>query len=165
MTDQNKEPDAFFDHFSRGDKPTQTGMKLVKALARNIFQYSQITSGGSILEIGPGRGDFTDICLEKGLEYFEEGSVSEIFGTVFIKNQYRIFGDFNHGRGSSPDGIGWPSGSIENRYPLAPSRRSLIKFGLNVRVQARTPFVPSVPSSRPAEAMFSRFGPSRSLCN
>jgi len=70
MTDQNKEPDAFFDHFSRGDKPTQTGMKLVRALARKIFQYSQIPSGGSILEIGPGRGDFADICLEKGLEYY-----------------------------------------------------------------------------------------------
>jgi SAM-dependent methyltransferase len=70
MTNQNKEPDAFFDHFSRGDTPTKTGMKLVKALARRIFRYTQIASGGSILEIGPGRGDFADICLEKGLEYY-----------------------------------------------------------------------------------------------
>ena len=61
MTNENGEPDAFFDHFSRGDKPTKTGMRLVKALARRIFRYAQIASGDSILEIGPGRGDFDDI--------------------------------------------------------------------------------------------------------
>jgi SAM-dependent methyltransferase len=72
MANQNKDKDsdAFFDHFSRGDKPTKTGTRLVKALAGKIFQYSQIAPGGSILEIGPGRGDFADICLEKGLEYY-----------------------------------------------------------------------------------------------
>jgi SAM-dependent methyltransferase len=69
MTEHDKESDAFFDHFSRGDKPTKTGMKLVRALAKKIFQYTQVPPGGSVLEIGPGRGDFADICLEKGLEY------------------------------------------------------------------------------------------------
>jgi len=70
MANQNNEPNAFFDHFSREDKPTKMGMGLVKTLSRRIFRYADITSGTNILEIGPGRGVFADICLEKGIEYF-----------------------------------------------------------------------------------------------
>ncbi len=70
MANQNNEPDTFFDHFCREDKPTKMGMRLVKALSRRIFRYAEIASGGSVLEIGPGRGVFADICLEKGIEYF-----------------------------------------------------------------------------------------------
>ncbi|MCH7557351.1 MAG: class I SAM-dependent methyltransferase [Planctomycetes bacterium] len=69
MANQNNEPDTFFDHFSREDKPTKMGMWLVKALSRRIFRYAEIASGTNILEIGPGRGVFADICLEKGIEY------------------------------------------------------------------------------------------------
>lgn len=69
MANQNNEPDTFFDHFSREDKPTKMGMRLVKALSRRIFRYAEIASGTNILEIGPGRGVFADICLEKGIEY------------------------------------------------------------------------------------------------
>ena len=69
MANQNKEPNAFFDHFGQGDKPTKMGMGLVKALSRRIFRYAEIASGTNILEIGPGRGVFADICLEKGIEY------------------------------------------------------------------------------------------------
>jgi SAM-dependent methyltransferase len=68
MKNQNKEPDTFFDHFSQDDKSTKMGTKLVKALSLRIFRYTKIGSG-SILEIGPGRGVFADICLEKGIEY------------------------------------------------------------------------------------------------
>lgn len=69
MANQNNEPDTFFDHFSRGDKSTKMGTRLVKALSRKIFRYAEIASGTNILEIGPGRGVFADICLEKGIEY------------------------------------------------------------------------------------------------
>lgn len=69
MKNQNKEPDTFFDHFSQDDKSTKMGTKLVKALSLRIFRYTEIASGSSILEIGPGRGVFADICLEKGIEY------------------------------------------------------------------------------------------------
>ena len=69
MDNQNKENDAFFDHFSQRDKPTNAGMRLVRALARKIFAYAGIAPGQSVLEIGPGRGDFADICLERGVEY------------------------------------------------------------------------------------------------
>ena len=44
-------------------------MRLVRALARKIFAYAGIAPGQSVLEIGPGRGDFADICLERGVEY------------------------------------------------------------------------------------------------
>jgi SAM-dependent methyltransferase len=70
MTDPKKVEEAFFDHFSQADKPTKLGMRLVKILSRKIFRYAEIASGSSILEIGPGRGVFADICLEKGIEYF-----------------------------------------------------------------------------------------------
>ncbi|MBA7648673.1 hypothetical protein ES703_56461 [subsurface metagenome] len=69
MANQNNEPDTFFNHFGREDKPTKMGMRLVKALSRRIFRYAEIASGTNILEIGPGRGVFADICLEKGIEY------------------------------------------------------------------------------------------------
>ncbi len=69
MANQNNEPDTFFDHFSRDDKSTKMGTRLVKALSRKIFRYAEIASGTNILEIGPGRGVFADICLEKGIEY------------------------------------------------------------------------------------------------
>ncbi len=69
MENQKKEAGTFFDHFSRGDKPTKIGGRFVSALARKIFKYAQIAPGGSVLEIGPGRGDFADICLKEGLEY------------------------------------------------------------------------------------------------
>jgi SAM-dependent methyltransferase len=69
MANQTKESDAFFDHFSSGDKPTKAGAGLVRALARKIFKYAGVAPGGSVLEIGPGRGDFADICLKAGIEY------------------------------------------------------------------------------------------------
>ena len=70
MVNQNNEVDTFFDHFSKEDKPTKIGMWLVKALSRRIFRYAEIATGSSILEIGPGRGVFADVCLEEGIEYF-----------------------------------------------------------------------------------------------
>ena len=69
MENQNADHDAFFNHFSQSDTPTKAGARLVKATARKIFKYAEIASGQNVLEIGPGRGDFADICLERGIEY------------------------------------------------------------------------------------------------
>jgi len=69
MDNQNTEHNAFFNHFSQWDKPTKAGMWLVKALAGKIFKYAEITPDQSVLEIGPGRGDFADICFEHAIEY------------------------------------------------------------------------------------------------
>ncbi len=69
MTDENKESDTFFDHFGQEDKSTATGMRLVKALAMKIFRFTDAEPGCSILEIGPGRGVFADICLKEGMDY------------------------------------------------------------------------------------------------
>jgi SAM-dependent methyltransferase len=69
MENQKNDADAFFDHFSRGDKPTGIGAWFVTALARKIFKYAEIAPGSSVLEIGPGRGDFAEICLREGVEY------------------------------------------------------------------------------------------------
>lgn len=61
MENQSNEPDVFFDHFGRADKPTKMGMRLVRALSRRFFRYAEIASGNSILEIGPGRGVLSDV--------------------------------------------------------------------------------------------------------
>ncbi|OHB79435.1 MAG: hypothetical protein A2Z25_17675 [Planctomycetes bacterium RBG_16_55_9] len=69
VENQNTENDAFFNHFSRQDQPTKAGTWLVKALAHKIYKYAGISPGQSVLEIGPGRGDFADICFGQGVEY------------------------------------------------------------------------------------------------
>ncbi len=48
---------------------TEIGMKLVRAAAAKIFKFAQAHKAGSILEIGPGRGAFADLCLEHDIEY------------------------------------------------------------------------------------------------
>ncbi|UCG49144.1 MAG: class I SAM-dependent methyltransferase [Phycisphaerales bacterium] len=68
--DTKTQPNAqFFSHFSREDKPTKTGAWLSTLFARRVFAYARPQSGASLLEIGPGRGDFARLCIEKGLEY------------------------------------------------------------------------------------------------
>ena len=69
MPEVENESDAFFDHFGKDDKPTGIGTRLVEALAGRIFRYAEVPSGGSVLEIGPGRGAFADVCLKKGIKY------------------------------------------------------------------------------------------------
>jgi phospholipid N-methyltransferase len=59
----------FYDHFQQ-DKPTRAGNLVSKAFARKIFKYAGIESGHSVLETGPGRGVFADICLEAEAEYY-----------------------------------------------------------------------------------------------
>jgi len=42
----------------------------VRAVSKKIFRFAKIKKGGSVLEIGPGRGIFADICLSAGTEYW-----------------------------------------------------------------------------------------------
>lgn len=59
----------FYEHF-RKDKPTLAGSWITRVFFQKLFRYAQLKSSSSVLEIGPGRGDFADVCLENGIEYF-----------------------------------------------------------------------------------------------
>ncbi len=59
----------FYNHFHQ-DSPTGIGSRITVAFSKKIFKYVKIEPHHSVLEIGPGRGIFADICLEKGIEYF-----------------------------------------------------------------------------------------------
>ncbi len=59
----------FYDHFHQ-DSPTGIGSQITVAFSKKIFKYVKIEPHQSVLEIGPGRGVFADICLEKSIEYF-----------------------------------------------------------------------------------------------
>jgi SAM-dependent methyltransferase len=59
----------FYDHYHQ-DSPTGIGIRITVAFSNKIFKYVKIEPQHSVLEIGPGRGVFADICLEKGIEYF-----------------------------------------------------------------------------------------------
>ncbi len=59
----------FYDHFHQ-DSPTGIGSWIAQAFCKKIFEYVKIEPHHSVLEIGPGRGVFADICFEKGIEYF-----------------------------------------------------------------------------------------------
>jgi SAM-dependent methyltransferase len=65
----NKPDNIFLDHYSREDRPTSLGLWLVHAISRRVFDFAGVASAGSVLEIGPGRGIFADLCLRHGLDY------------------------------------------------------------------------------------------------
>ena len=59
---------TFYNHFHK-DKPTGIGKRLVRCVSEKTFDFAKIEKQNSVLEIGPGRGFFTDICLNKGIDY------------------------------------------------------------------------------------------------
>ncbi len=63
------EKTTFYDHFAQ-DRPTKLGMWLTHGVSRRIFEFSGIHAGDRVLEIGPGRGVFTDLCLKAGADYW-----------------------------------------------------------------------------------------------
>jgi len=67
--ERKERSNAFLDHYSRGDRPTKLGMWLVHAISKKVFEFADIASARRVLEIGPGRGIFADLCLQHGLEY------------------------------------------------------------------------------------------------
>ena len=60
---------TFYDHFDQG-KATKFGNWLVAGVAKRIFECARIRKGECVLEIGPGRGAFADMCLAGGIEYW-----------------------------------------------------------------------------------------------
>jgi len=64
----DREKTTFYDHFAQ-DRPTKLGAWLVQGVSRRIFEFSGIRKGDRVLEIGPGRGVFTALCLQAGAEY------------------------------------------------------------------------------------------------
>ena len=67
--DAGKTKHIFLDQYTHGDRPTRLGLWLVRAISRKVFEFARISSGGRVLEVGPGYGFFGDVCMEHGLEY------------------------------------------------------------------------------------------------
>jgi SAM-dependent methyltransferase len=53
----------------KAERPTGLGMRLVRRAAERIFAFADVAPGSSVLEIGPGRGEFAELCLERKLQY------------------------------------------------------------------------------------------------
>jgi len=60
---------SFFDHYSEG-RPTGFGNRLMTSMSSLVFQFAEVEQGMIVMEIGPGRGQFADVCLENGVEYW-----------------------------------------------------------------------------------------------
>lgn len=58
----------YFKHWNIGTA-TKFGLNLSRRLMRSYFDYGGFSRKDIILEIGPGRGFFADICLRSGIEY------------------------------------------------------------------------------------------------
>ena len=69
MTSEHQETDRFFDHLSQADRPTRLGARWARRAARHMFAMAGVAPGSRVLEIGPGRGDFADLCLAQQMHY------------------------------------------------------------------------------------------------
>jgi SAM-dependent methyltransferase len=69
MTDEQKTTEAFFDHLRKAEQPTGLGLRFVRQASRRILAFADVAPGSSILEIGPGRGEFAELCLARKMEY------------------------------------------------------------------------------------------------
>ena len=69
MTDEHKTMDAFFDHLRKAQQPTGLGLRFMRRAAERILSFADVPPGSRVLEIGPGRGEFAELCLGRKLEY------------------------------------------------------------------------------------------------
>jgi SAM-dependent methyltransferase len=69
MTDEQKTTEAFFDHLRKAQQPTGLGLRLARRAFERMLAFAAVTPGSSILEIGPGRGEFAELCLAQKMEY------------------------------------------------------------------------------------------------
>jgi len=60
---------AFFDHLRQAEQPTRWGAQFTRRSAERAFAFAGIGPGHSVLEIGPGRGAFAELCLERQVDY------------------------------------------------------------------------------------------------
>ncbi|MGE5295244.1 MAG: class I SAM-dependent methyltransferase [Solirubrobacterales bacterium] len=58
----------FYDHFHQ-DKPTRSGLRFAVRFAQRIADFAGIQAENRVLEIGPGRGTFADVCLSRKARY------------------------------------------------------------------------------------------------
>lgn len=65
----NSRGNTFYNHFSQ-DKPTKLGQWMVTTFSQKIFEIAKIKREELVLEIGPGRGGFADVCAANGAEYW-----------------------------------------------------------------------------------------------
>jgi SAM-dependent methyltransferase len=61
--------DAFFEHLRTAEQPTGLGLRWVRRASQRILAFAEVTPGSRILEIGPGRGEFAELCLGQKMEY------------------------------------------------------------------------------------------------
>jgi SAM-dependent methyltransferase len=59
---------SFYDHFAL-ERPTWIGQRWSIITFEKIFKLAEIEKGSSVLEIGPGRGLFADICFRENVQY------------------------------------------------------------------------------------------------
>jgi len=69
MTDEQKTAGAFFDHLRKAEQPTGLGLRFVRRASRRILEFADVAPGSSVLEIGPGRGEFAELCLAQKMDY------------------------------------------------------------------------------------------------
>jgi SAM-dependent methyltransferase len=69
MNSEPKTTNTFFDHLQKAEQPTRLGAGLVRRASRRILEFADVAPGGNILEIGPGRGEFAELCLERKMGY------------------------------------------------------------------------------------------------
>jgi SAM-dependent methyltransferase len=59
---------TFYDHFHQ-DKPTGLGAWVASRFSQRILTFAGMKAGDKVLEIGPGRGVFADLCFEHSIDY------------------------------------------------------------------------------------------------
>lgn len=69
MTEDRQANETFFDHLGKADRPTRVGGRLTQLAARRMFRFADTAPRSRVLEIGPGRGDFADLCLACKMDY------------------------------------------------------------------------------------------------
>lgn len=61
--------DAFFDHLGKAEQPTGLGMRFMRRASERMLAFADVAPNASVLEIGPGRGEFAELCLQRKLQY------------------------------------------------------------------------------------------------
>jgi SAM-dependent methyltransferase len=69
MTDEQKTADAFFEHLRQAGGPTGLGLRWMRRANERILAFAEAPPGSRVLEIGPGRGEFAELCLAQKMEY------------------------------------------------------------------------------------------------
>ena len=84
---------TFYDNFTQDEKmPTKVGMRLVRFKNKRIFNILNELTGQkkiNVLEIGPGRGVFAEVCLNEKIEYTAI-EVNQTLANSLSKKGFRV---------------------------------------------------------------------------